>query len=319
MSETSEPEKTSPELPSADTPATPVAPAPEEKPSTSGPLRQFMGLFVVPLLVVLVCVGVFIGFGWLAYEEHTAGDYLDDLRSPWPPRRRQAAYELSRVLTVDRQALAEDPTASAELRSLYRESKDDKVRQYLAVVMGYTGDREALPLLIETVRTSPDSQSRIYALWALGGIGDPAALGVLEESLGDADPGLRKTAAFALGEMGDEAAVPALTASLDDGITDVRWNAALALARLGSDAGAPILRQMLDRKLLAQVPEITTEQQEEAMVGAIAALAAVERDGARPLLLQLEKEDPSLKVRQAAIEARKILDRPEAGVPAPVP
>ena len=49
----------------------PLAPTEEEdddEPTSA--LRSFMGLFVVPLLVVLACVAVFIGFGWIAYDQN---------------------------------------------------------------------------------------------------------------------------------------------------------------------------------------------------------------------------------------------------------
>lgn len=297
-------------LPAAGIPA-PGAPPPAAEPAAAGetsPLRQFLGLFVVPLVVVAIAVGVFIGFGWIAMEETSAGDYLDDLQSPWPPRRRQAAYELSRILSADPEAVAQVPGATAEVRRIFAESKDEGVRQYLALVMGYTGDREALPLLVKALEES-DSQTQIYALFALGELGDAAAVDPLVEVLASGDPGLRKTAAFALGALGDPRAAAALRRRLDDGVADVRWNAALALARLGDGAGAEVLRQILDRRLLAQVPAITAEQQEDAMVQAIPALAAVAGDEARPLLDRLAEEDPSLKVRQAAIAAKKALDQ----------
>jgi hypothetical protein len=42
-------------------------------------LRSFLGLFIVPLLVVLLCVAIFIGFGWIAYDRQSTRDYLNDL------------------------------------------------------------------------------------------------------------------------------------------------------------------------------------------------------------------------------------------------
>ena len=66
-------------------------PAPElpdlEEEDSGSPLRAFFGLFVVPLIVVLICVGVFVGFGWIAYDHQDIDDYLNDLRSSWRPRR----------------------------------------------------------------------------------------------------------------------------------------------------------------------------------------------------------------------------------------
>jgi HEAT repeat protein len=278
--------------------------AAEPEPAGNSALRSFLGLFVVPLMVVILCVAVFIGFGWIAYDKQSTTDYLNDLQSWWKPRRVQAAYELSKILIADPKALDEEPGARQEVRRLFREAQEPEMKQYLALVLGRTHDREAVPLLVEALK-DPDDKTRIYVLWALGTLGDPGARTSLEGALADPDPGLRKTAAFALGELGDRAAVPRLTASLDDAAADVRWNAALALARLKSDAGLPVLETMVDRRLLAQVPDITREQQEDAMISAIQALAAVGGEKYRPTFDRLAAADPSLKVRQAAIEARK--------------
>ena len=99
----------------------------------------------------------------------------------------------------------------------------------------------------------------------------------LTAALADTDPGIRKTAAYALGGFADPAAADALRPLVDDPVADVRWNAALALARLGDGSGTPVLEQMLDRRLLAQIPDITPEQQEDAMISALNALIALER------------------------------------------
>ena len=286
---------------------TPPTPAPSSK---RGPLRVVFGLIVVPLLVVLLCVGIFIGFGWVAYERQGVADYVEDLKSFWPNRRWQAAYELSKVLTADPEALGKDPSALGEVRRQFADpGSEPRARRYLALVLGKAGDREALPLLIEAAQVSQaDAETRIYALWSLGAIGDPAARPALEEAARDGDAGVRKTAAYALGALGDRAAIPALEPLLADGVPDVRWNAALALARLGSGAGAPVLEQMLDRRLLRQVAGITDAQAEEAMIQAAPALAAVQGEAARAQLDRIATEDPSLKVRQAAIAARQALD-----------
>jgi hypothetical protein len=79
----------------------------------------------------------------------------------------------------------------------------------------------------------------------------------------------------------------------------------LALARLGDASGQPVLEQMLDRRLLAQVPDITPEQQEDAMISALNALVALDAEIEDAVLDRLAADDPSYKVRQAAIEARK--------------
>jgi len=270
-------------------------------------LRTFLGLFLVPLLVVLACVAVFIGFGWIAYDRQSTSDYLDDLRSSWKPRRAQAAYELSKILTADPNALDEEAGVRDEVRRLFAETDDEEMKRYLALVLGYTRDPEAVPLLIEAL-DDPSSETRIYALWGLGKTSDPRAVPPLLASLADPDPGIRKTAAFGLGELGDPEAIPGLAPLLGDTVADVRWNAALALANLGSDLGVPELYRMLDRTLTTQIPDITPSQAEEAMISAVRALAILEVGDSRDLLERLSKDDPSLKVRQAVIEALRILD-----------
>ena len=285
------------------------AAAPENVQATTV-LRQFLGLFVVPLLVVVMCVGVFVLFGWVAYDRSSVGGYLSDLRdsrSIFAHRRKQAAYELSKILTSDPAALEAEPGADIELRRLFQTSQDLWVRRYLALVLGHVADREAVPLLIEAT-SDKDSQVRIYSLWSLGAIADPAGEATLLEAIGDQDPGIRKTAAFALAGFSGAEALDALTIASEDPVADVRWNAALALAQQGSVVAVPVLEQMLDRRLLARVPEITAAQQEDAMISALSALALLPEHADRVALARLEKDDPSLKVRQAAIEARKALD-----------
>ncbi|MEA2692486.1 MAG: hypothetical protein QOJ16_1873 [Acidobacteriota bacterium] len=282
----------------------PYPPAPPEE--GASPLRQFLGLFVVPLLVVILCVAVFIGFGWIAHDRLTTADCLNDLQSGWKPRRTQAAYELSKILTNDPHALDQEPGSREQVRRMFKEASEPEVKQYLALVLGRTKDPQAVPLL-STALKDPEDKTRIYALWALGSLGDRTALGPLADALADPDPGIRKTAAFALGELGDPAAAAKLRPRLEDGVADVRWNAALSLAHLGDRSAVPVLETMADRRLLAQVPDITRDQQEEAMMSALAALGAVGGPEQVPALDRIAADDPSLKVRQAAIEAKKAI------------
>ena len=280
-----------------------------EEAESNGPLRAFFGLFIIPLLVVLVCVGVFVGFGWIAYDHKDLDGYLNDLRSSWKPRRAQAAYELSKILVADPEALTEEPGAAAEVRRLFLEAEDVEIKRYLALVLGYTHDPEAVQVLADALAAEDDSQTRIYLLWALGRIGDSSAVPTLMGELDSDDSGIRKVAAFALGELGDVVAVPRLEAMLADGTADVRWNAALAVSRLGSREAAPVLHRMLDRELTGKIPEITPDQQEETMIGALGALARIDGSNALEIFERLAKSDPSYRVRQAAIDARKYVDQ----------
>lgn len=277
-------------------------PSVDEGEEESSPiLRGFLGLFVVPLLVVLASVGVFIGFGWLAYDGSEVGDFVDDLSHGWKPRRTQAAYELSKILLADPEALADDPGAQIRVRTLFAESDDTAIRRYLALVLGYTGDREAVPALLDAAE-GDDPQLRIYALWALGVMGDERAQDRLIASLDDDDPGVRKIAAHALGEIRSPGATEALIATLDDRVADVRWNAAQTLAAQGSDAGLNVLLEMTDRERVAATADIQPEQIEDVLIAAVEALGRLDSPEAGAALETLT-QDPSLKVRDAARRA----------------
>ena len=115
---------------------------PEEAGSSA--LRSFLGLFVVPLLVVILCVAVFIGFGWIAYDRQTTVGLLERLpvvcgsrggcrpltscRRSWSPIPRR--WTRSRV-------------PAPRCAGCSSEAEEPEMRQYLALVLGRTHDREA--------------------------------------------------------------------------------------------------------------------------------------------------------------------------------
>jgi HEAT repeat protein len=91
--------------------------------------------------------------------------------------------------------------------------------------------------------------------------------------------------------------------ALNDTTTDVRWNAAMALAQLEDPAGADVLLQLTDREYLAQFVEISEEERNNVIVNAVRCLSLLKLEGARSQLASLSQNDPSLSVRDAALEA----------------
>lgn len=77
--------------------------------------------------------------------------------------------------------------------------------------------RGAIPVLAEVLHTDPTRDVRKAAAYALGGLGDPAAVHTLSAALTTyaKDTGLRLVIVKALGKLGVEA-VPALQPLLDD-------------------------------------------------------------------------------------------------------
>jgi HEAT repeat protein len=302
-------------------PPAPGSGAPEEPPEiplaplTAEPRQTVpflvLQFFLFPLGIVAVCVAVFVVFGLIAGETHTARDYLLEIRSGSANRRWQAAFELSKVLQSGPDKALADPRLAAEALALFQEStKDDpKVRRYLALALGRLGDRKAVPALVEAAKApapsgeASDPETRIYAIWSLGALGDPAAVPELAALARDEDAGLRKAAVHALGAFDVPEACEAERAALADAAEDVRWNAALALSRRQDPLAVPVLLQMLDRAHLDTVQGLSGEQREDAILQAVAAAAAIRQPETRAVLERLRDSDPNLKVREAARRA----------------
>jgi len=262
--------------------------------------------FIFPMAIVAVCVTVFVIFGLIASEGKGARAYLDEVRTGSANRRWQAAFELSKVLQARKDPSLADPAFADELVRVFTGAgaDDPRVRRYLALALGRLGDKRAVPALIEAAESRGDApadpDAQVYAVWALGAIGDPQAVPTLVSLARGEDAGLRKAAVHALGSFPEEAARAALLTAVNDPVEDVRWNAAVALARRRDPAAAPVLLQMMDRRHLAAIADLTAEQREEAVLQAVQAAAVVPDPELRAALQRLQDSDPNLSARAAA-------------------
>lgn len=286
----------------------PAAPPPDDDDAVEEPRgagRLIARFFLLPLLVVGAAVGIFLVFNLMTFERRSPRDYLQEVRGGTANRRWQAAFELSRSLpSLPPEERAE---LTAETLRIYEglskdRPEDAQVRRYLVLVLGRLGEPAAVPTLQGAIRDA-DPDTRLYAIWALGKIGDRASLPAILEASQSEDAGARKMAGYVLGQLGDPGAIPRLQVLAEDRVADVRWNAAIALAELGDRAGLPVLRTMIDREALARQAQLTGDQSEAAMVNALKALALLPDAGTLPQIEKLAKDDPNLRVRDAARRA----------------
>ena len=259
---------------------------------------------------------VYVGFRSLIADDHTAQEYLTEIRTGGATQRWPAAYELSRMMSDPK--VRADRTLAPELVKAFQSSKGDpQVRRYLALAIG----RLDPPLPADAVADlthaldDPDSETRISVIWALGSSGDPAVVSRLVPlfTSPDADAGIRKMIVYALGGLPGDAQLPTLRSALEDEAPDVRWNAALALARHGSKEGAGVIRQMIDRPYVEGAVKRDVRQDDdqdpiaEIMISGVRAAVALKDESMRASITALSKQDRSLRVRQAALEALKAL------------
>ncbi len=279
------------------------------------PSRRSSPLILFAVAAAVLCAVVYVIFGLITREGRTSTDLLNEIRmghgGAW-----QAAFELSRLLPTENPGLRGERFAP-DLVAVFERSRteDPRLRRYLALSLGELGDPRAVDSLTAAL-ADPDPDARLYAVWALGAIGDRRAASPLIPLLESEDPGVRKVAAYALGAMAAGEAAAPLRGLLSDPVEDVAWNAALALARLGDGTGLPLLTRMLDRRYLDGVKQadssgraipLSEKLKEEAMINAMRSIARLGDRTRLPALRTMRDTDPSLRVRQAAMEAIGLL------------
>ena len=292
----------------------------ERSPASRNPLATAPALavqfFLIPLAVVAVVAAIYVGFRTLLADDRTAQDYLTEIRTGGDNRRWPAAYELSRLM-ADPEVRKSDATLAPGLIAAYEQSKDGdpRVRRYLALALGRL-DRPAPPRAIELLTGAlddADSDARISAIWALGALGDATAIPHIEKLYGSDDAGIRKMVVYSLGAIPDASGSRTLETALNDPAADVQWNAAVALARHGRHEGVPVLRRMLDRSYLEQSvqgnveADVDTDPAGDIMISGLQAAAALKESSLREPVEALSRDDKSMKVRQAALEALKVI------------
>jgi HEAT repeat protein len=292
----------------------------EREPATRNPLVAAPALavqfFLIPLAVVGVTVMLYLGFRSLLTDERTPQDYIAELRTGGLNRRWPAANELSRQMADPK--VRHDPAVAMALVKAFEESRyddDPRVRRYLALAIG----RLDAPLPAQAVADltksleDPYSEVTLSAIWALGSSGDASVVPRLQPLYESSDPGIRKMVVYALGALPGDVQLVTLRTALQDSAADVRWNAAVALARHGNREGVAVLGQMLDRSYVEQAVKRDVRQDEDqdpigdVMISGLRAVAALKDISLKQSVESLSQQDRSMKVRQAALEALRVM------------
>ena len=290
----------------------------EREPVPQSPLAAAPALavqfFLIPLAVVAVTGGIYLGFRTLLADNRTAREYLVEIQTGGDNRRWPAAYELSRLMS-DPAVRAGDPTLVPGLVEAFTASKggDPMVRRYLALALGRLDAPAADGVVQQLVSAlnDEDSETRINAIWALGSLKESSATPRIEALYTSQDAGVRKMVVYALGAIPQARNSATLVAGLLDQVPDVQWNAAVALARHGRREGVEVLARMLDRGYLGPLVKVADSVPDDGdpvadvMITGLQGAASIHDAALRPAVESLSKTDQCLRVRQAALEALK--------------
>jgi HEAT repeat protein len=265
--------------------------------------KVFFGLFVFPLLIAVGMAALLCSIVFLTHEEETPESLITAIKTGSPSKRWQKAFELSNELNRSKGVLRNDSLMREIIHILGdKEHYDGKTRAYMAVALSRFREEDAVEALQKALQGETDDV-RLYLIWALGVVGRKEAAEDILPYLKSENDDLRKMAAYVSGVLGDKNVRPDLVPLLNDAVPDVRWNSALSLARLGDDSGWEVLVKMLDRDDLSSRYQLSDAQVEKIMMNAAQGLAMTGRSESFPILENVSRQDRSLKVRQAALDA----------------
>jgi len=249
---------------------TPASHARFDEEAPQGVLRTALQFVAIPLVIVGVAVGLYVGLSVVFNTgPKTAADFIDYLRSDTINRRWQAAYELAaRLGTSEVPEEFHNPALVRELcRTLEEARREGEKPPRRAILVLAILRRLEEPSTAPAVRDALDDTDpwvRAHAILTLGALRDePSRERILALAKSD-DPGTRQAALEALSmldqvtgmsfHLSEETHALALE-QVGDVHEDVRFTAALVLADAGErEAALPVLRKMLDRSYLERFP-----------------------------------------------------------------
>jgi len=276
--------------------------------------RSFFGIiihsfFIIPFLIAVFCVLLFAAVRLLTHEQQTVYDFLNDVKTGGVTKRWQAAFELSKVL-ANPKLIPHEERFNNELISAFKHSRDDdpRVRQYLALAMGRTGNPEYLePLTSDIANEREENIPSI--LYALGMLQDKRGSAIIQNYLDHPNARIRSIAVVSLGNIGDADAIKFLKKTLNDPEPNVQWGSAISLAQMGDGGGKGILLQLLNRPYLAQFPEVDQYEQNHLILNTIDAAAKLNDPELNQKILELSKSDQNMNVRVAAMKFSENLNK----------
>lgn len=273
------PDSPVPETDSAEV-SVPVDESVSELPPVEAPTAGFiLQLFLIPMMIVSVIVGVWLAFTWMAHLGNDPQDLVAALRVPNESGWQKADILAAMLRNPSNDQLKKDVMLAENLAQVLRgqltagatDEKSVLMRVFICRALGEFRVAEALPALIEAVRTDRTTEDLLVRDAALQAIavlarnlvavqdakvlqGNEQLLAALldasrdyaEEGNGSEHAKIRSAAAYTLGVVGGQAARDRLGEMLRDAFPNARYNAAIGLCRHGDMRAIPVLLAMLD-------------------------------------------------------------------------
>ena len=274
-----------------------------QKKESSRIYTLFYSFFLIPFMIAIFGAIFFLLFRFITYETTDASELLNQVKIGSATKRWQSAYELSKILSDPEKVPFDEQFENSMISAFQQSSHDDpKVRMYLALAMGRTGDVAYGASLLSALNDK-NTQIVTAVIQAIGLIQYQPAVAQLSVLATSSEfQHVRLASAISLGQIGDDSSLPLLKTLLDDEEANIRWDAAIALAKMGDDSGSDIINSLLNRAYYRKFKEIDSWETEKAILVAIQVSSQLGEERFKPNLVILAKEDPNMKIRNAALK-----------------
>jgi HEAT repeat protein len=283
-----------------------VGKAPTKKILEKSPLSGI----TVPILIILIGALIVFGVTKMLSTGKDHRDLVDELNSKTFGNRWVAAYELSKFLASKKIPQEDIPWVIENLSRVYFESVDNRTRNFVVLALGSMGNPLSLPVLNKALEDQ-DPQVRFNAVSSIGNM--PTTKNI-EWSKIDAlasqeqDPGLRQVAILAMAAHNrpniEEKALPLLQSSEKN----LRHAAAIVLISRKKEAAIPVLEEIMGLSYdVAKAGELNGAQVEGLKMNVLENIEKSKWNALVHLVEKVEANDPNIRVSTKAKQVLKVL------------
>lgn len=283
-----------------------VGKAPTKKILEKSPLAGI----TVPILIVLVGALIVFGVTKMLSTGKDHRDLVDELNSKTFGNRWVAAYELSKFLAGKKIPQEDIPWVIENLSKVYFESVDNRTRNFVVLALGSMGNPLALPVLNKALQ-DPDPQVQFNAVTSIGNMTTTENIdwNKIDSLVGqEIDPGLRQVALLTLAAHNrpniEEKAIPLLQSSEKN----LRHAAAIVLISKKRAEAIPVLQEILNLSYeVAQAGQINGAQAEGLKMNVLENIEKSKWNALVELVEKTEANDTNIKVSTKAKQVLKVL------------
>ena len=263
----------------------------------------FYSFFLIPLMITIFGVLFFFLFEILTYEDQDPQHLLNNIKSGSLTKRWQSAYELSNLMK-DTEKIPTDDLFVNQMISMYEKSiyDDSRVRTYLALAMGQTGNEKFGDVLVNSL-DDDNLENRIAVIKSLGMIKYLPSVKKLNNLAGsEANVQERLAAVISLGEISDASSKNFLIPLLEDEEPNIRWDAAIALIKMNDFSGVYILEKLLRREYYANYKNIDANEVNNSILTILALVSKNPNNSFVDELEILAKDEKNIKIREFSMK-----------------